>query len=282
VRRAVVAILVEEHEQSVRQACVIAGLSRTAYSRPARASVDADAPVIAALTTVIAAECRWGFWKCFDRLRALGHAWNHKRVYRVYCALKLNQVRRTKKRVPTRTVVPLHALPQLNDTWAMDFMRDTLYDGRAFRILNVLDEGNREALAIEVDVSLPCTRVVAVLDQLVAMHGVPRRIRVDNGPEFIALELQQWCARHHVQLAFIQPGKPNQNAYIERFNRSYRFELLDAWVFQTVAEVQELSEAWRVRYNTERAHDALGRVPPSTFLPRAPNPVPVSDFKRCA
>jgi putative transposase len=115
VRRAVVAILVEEHERSVRQACVIAGLSRTAYSRPARASVDADAPVIAALTAVIAAECRWGFWKCFDRLRALGHAWNHKRVYRVYCALKLNQVRRTKKRVPPRTVVPLHALPQLND-----------------------------------------------------------------------------------------------------------------------------------------------------------------------
>ena len=156
----------------------------------------------------------------------------------------------------------------------MDFMRDTLYDGRAFRILHVLDEGNREALAIEVDVSLPCARVVAVLDQLVAMHGVPRRLRVDNGPEFIALELQQWCARHHVPLAFIQPGKPNQNAYVERFNRSYRFELLDAWVFQSVAEVQELSEAWRVRYNTERAHDALGRVPPRPSCREQPPPYP--------
>lgn len=170
----------------------------------------------------------------------------------------------------------------LNDTWAMDFMHDTLYDGRAFRTLNVLDEGNREALAIEVDIALPCTRVVAVLDQLVAMHGVPRRLRVDNGPEFIARELQQWCARHQVTLAFIQPGKPNQNAYIERFNRSFRYELLDAWVFQTLAEVQELSEGWRVRYTTERAHDALGRVPPCTFLPRAPNPVPLSTYALCA
>lgn len=280
-RRAVVAILVEEHHQSVVQACQIAGLSRTAYYRPPVASLDADAPIIAALTALVAEDGRWGFWKCFDRLRALGHGWNHKRVYRVYCALKLNHVRRTKKRVPPRTVVPLNAVPQLNDTWAMDFMRDTLYDGRVYRILNVLDEGNREALAIEVDVSLPSTRVVTVLEQLVGMYGAPRRIRCDNGPEFLAGELVDWCQRRGIQLAYIQPGKPNQNAYIERFNRSYRYELLDAWVFTSLADVRDLSEAWRHRYNTERAHDALGRVPPLTFLSRA-TPLSPSHFQLCA
>ena len=245
------------------------------------ASLDADAPIIAALTALVAEDGRWGFWKCFDRLRALGHGWNHKRVYRVYCALKLNHVRRTKKRVPPRTVVPLNAVPQLNDTWAMDFMRDTLYDGRVYRVLNVLDEGNREALAIEVDVSLPSTRVVTVLEQLVGMYGAPRRIRCDNGPEFLAGELVAWCQHRGIQLAYIQPGKPNQNAYIERFNRSYRYELLDAWVFTSLADVRDLSEAWRHRYNTERAHDALGRVPPLTFLPRPTLPSP-SHFQLCA
>lgn len=142
--------------------------------------------MIAALLALIEQEGRWGFWKCWHRLRTLGHAWNHKRVYRVYCAMRLNQVRRTKKRVPTRERIPLAAVPLLNATWAMDFMGDTLYSARRYRIFNVNDEGNREALAIEVDVSLPSERVVAVLDQLVAMHGPPRRLRCDNGPEFVA------------------------------------------------------------------------------------------------
>lgn len=280
-RRAVVAILVQEHARPVGAACVIAGLSRTAYYRPPQAADDADAPIIAALNAVIAQEGRWGFWKCRNRLRALGHPWNHKRVYRVYCALKLNHVRRTKKRVLTRVRIPLEAVPQLNDTWAMDFMGDTLYSARRYRIFNVLDEGNREALAIEIDVSLPSERVVAVLDQLIAIHGAPRRLRCDNGPEFVAEVLRAWCERHGIQLLFIQPGKPNQNAYIERFNRSYRHEILNAWVFMTLDEVRELSEAWRLRYNTERSHDSLGDVPPLTFLPRSTTP-DVSHFKLCA
>ncbi len=280
-RRAVVAILVEEHHRSIQSACQIARLSRTAYYRPRRAREDDDAPVIAALTALIAKEGRWGFWKCRNRLRALGHPWNHKRVYRVYCALRLNQVRRTKKRVPTRDRIPLAAVPVLNDTWAMDFMGDTLYNARSYRIFNVLDEGNREALAIEVDVSLPSERVVAVLDQLVAIHGAPRRLRCDNGPEFLAETLRAWCEQHGIEQRFIQPGKPNQNAYIERFNRSYRNEILNAWIFTSLDEVRELSEAWRVRYNTEWSHDSLGDVPPLSFLPRATNS-DLSYFPLCA
>ena len=132
------AVLVDEHRRSVVSACRIAGRSRAACYRPPEAVDDADAPIIAALMTLIAQEGRWGFWKCRNRLRDLGHPWNHTRVYRVYCALTLNQVRRTKQRVPARVKVPLQALPLLNDTWAMDFMGDTLYSARRYRIFNVI------------------------------------------------------------------------------------------------------------------------------------------------
>lgn len=268
-RRAVAAILVEEHGRSVVSACRIAGRSRTACYRPLRERVDADGPIIRALTALIAQEGRWGFWKCRNRLRDMGYRWNHTRRYRVYLALKLTQVRRTKKRVPTRVKVPLQAVANLNDTWAMDCMGDTLYSARRYRIFKVIDEGNREALAIDVDVSLPSERVVAVLDQLATIHGAPRRIRCDNGPEFVAETLREWCPPRGIALICIQPGKPNQNAYIERFNRTCRTEILNAWVFTTLDEVRDLSEAWRRRSNTERTHDSLGNVPPLTYLPRA-------------
>lgn len=223
---------------------------------------------MAALLALVERHTKWGFWLCFDTLRQQGHWWNWKRVYRVYCALRLNRPRRGKKRVLTRPRLALEAPAILNRTWALDFMGDTLYDGRCYRTLNVLDEGNREALAIEVSTSLPSARVVQVLEQLVAMHGAPARLRCDNGPEFIAAALARWCERHGVVLHHIQPGKPNQNAYIERFNKTYRDEVLDAWVFTSLAEVRQVTEEWLEMYNTERPHRSLGRVPPRTYLPR--------------
>jgi len=224
--------------------------------------------VIDALLALVEVSPQWGFWLCRDRLRGLGHGWNWKRIYRVYCALGLNLKRRGKKRLPTRPRVPLEAPAILNTTWALDFMGDTLYDGRCYRTLNVLDESNREGLAIEIDTSLPSPRVVALLDQLVAIHGTPGQLRCDNGPEFIAAVLAQWCNSNRVTLHNIQPGKPNQNAFIERFNRTYRTEVLNAWVFTSLAEVREITEGWLERYNTERPHRSLGRVPPRTYLPR--------------
>jgi putative transposase len=163
----------------------------------------------------------------------------------------------------------------------MDFMGDSLYSGRSYRLLNVLDEGHRKALAIEVDFSLPSTRVVTVLDALVEEHGAPQQLRCDNGPEFIADAMRTWCDARRITLADIEPGKPDQNAYLERFNRSFREEVLDAWVFTTVADVRAISEEWRHGYNTERSHESLGNVPPLTFLPRSTNATS-SDFKRCA
>jgi putative transposase len=265
-------VLIDEHQLPVQRACRVVRLSRTAYYRPPPPRMRTDAPVIAALMTVVAAHGRWGFWKCFDRLRMDGRPWNHKRVHRVYCALRLNLPRRIKRRVPTRLRQPLLAPPILNETWALDYVTDALYSGQRFRALTILDEGNREGLAIEVATSIPSPRVVRVLEDLVALHGRPRALRTDNGPEFIAQPLVDWCEAHGVALHYIQPGKPDQNAYIERFNRTYRTEILDAYAFESITQVRDLTDTWLESYNAERPHDSLGRVPPLTFLPRRFSP----------
>ena len=174
-KRQVAAVLVREHRFSVQRACRVVRLSRTAYYQPPVPASRRDAAVIAALTDAVARYPRWGFWKLFDRLRVEGRPWNHKRVHRVYCALRLNLPRRTTRRVPKRVRQPLVAPPVLNQTWALDFMTETLYDGRRIRLLTIIDEGNREALEIAMGVSLPSRRVVRVLNELVAVHGRRRR-----------------------------------------------------------------------------------------------------------
>jgi putative transposase len=224
--------------------------------------------VIDVLHALVERHPRHGFWKCFRRIRRRGLVWNHKRVHRVYCDLRLNLPRRTKRRLPQRLRQPLEAPPLLNRTWALDFMSDALYGGRKFRTLNVIDEGNREVLAIEISTSIPSVRVVRVLEELTAVYGKPEALRMDNGPELIADVLLEWCEQNGVAPRHIQPGKPDQNAYIERFNRSYRQEVLDAYVFGSVEEVRWVSEEWMEDYNSERPHDSLGGLPPRTFLPR--------------
>jgi putative transposase len=261
-------VLVREHQLPVQRACRVVRLSRTAYYQPPVPASRRDAAVIAALTDVVTRYPRWGFWKLFDRLRVEGRPWNHKHVHRVYCALRLNLPRRTTRRVPRRIRQPLTAPPVLNQTWALDFMTETLSDGRRVRLLTVIDEGHREGLEIAMGVSLPSRRVVRVLNELVALYGRPTAVRVDNGPEFTAQPFVDWCAEHGVATHDIQPGKPDQNAYIERFNRSYRTEVLNAHLFESIAELRALTNAWLRIYNSERPHDSLGRVPPLTLLPR--------------
>jgi putative transposase len=182
--------------------------------------------------------------------------------------MRLNQLRRTKRRIPTRVRQPLEAPTALNRIWALDFMHDALYGGRAIRILNVIHEANGETLAIEVGTSIPATRVVRVLEQLVEMHGAPSALRCDNGPEFTSGTFSECCEQMKIDVRYIQPGKPDQNAYMERFNRTYRSDVLDAWLFQSVEEVQELSDQWLDDYNDNRPHDALGGIPPAQFMPR--------------
>lgn len=222
--------------------------------------------MIAALNALVGKHPRWGFWMCFDRLRLDGHPWNHKRVWRVYCEMQLNLPRRKKKRLPVRERQSLDVTPRPNVTWSMDFMSDALYAGRRFRVLNVLDEGVREALQIIVDTSIPSGRVIRTLQQLVELRGKPTAIRCDNGPEFCAQSLIDWCEEQGIELRYIQPGKPNQNAFIERFNKSYRDEVLDAHLFSTLDQVREISWGWIQTYNEYRPHDALGRIPPASYV----------------
>lgn len=240
-------------------------IDRSSWYRPRTDPKLKDQPVIDQLNEVVARHGRWGFWKCFHWMRQRGATWNHKRVHRVYRSMKLNLPRRAKKRLPVRIKQPLDVPSTPGRLWSMDFMHDTLYHGKRFRTLNVFDEGVREALAIEVDTSLPTGRVIRVLERLKENRGLPHQIRVDNGPEFISSKLIAWCEMNHVTLHHIQPGKPTQNAYIERFNRSFRHEVLDAHLFGSLDEVRDETWQWMIRYNEERPHKALGNLPPTIF-----------------
>ena len=144
-------------------------------------------------------------------------------------------------------------------------MHDALACGRRFRTFNVVDDFNREALSIEIDLNLPALRVVRVLDRIAANRGYPVMLRMDNGPEFISLALAEWAEQHAVKLEFIQPGKPTQNAFIERFNRTYRTEILDFYLFRTLNEVREITEKWLSEYNCERPHESLNNMTPEEY-----------------
>jgi putative transposase len=255
----------EEHGVSVKRACQAAQLSRAAYYRPEANRAARDQEVVEALNEIVATDLRWGFWKCFDRLRQMGRPWNHKRVYRVYCQMRLNQKRRAKKRLPTRERQPMFATQTINAVWALDFMHDTLYRGRTFRTLNVIDEADRGCLGIDLATSIPAARVIRFVDQLLEIHGKPAAIRCDNGPELTSYDFTEWCKAKDIELRFIQPGKPDQNAFIERFNRTYREEVLNAYLFDSINEVREITDKWMQRYNEIRPHDALGSLPPARY-----------------
>jgi len=269
---------VAEQRMSIVKSCEAVGLSRSAWYRERSDRLERDRPVIEALQELVEKHNRWGFWKCFRRLRLDGHEWNHKRVYRVYRELGLNLRRKTKKRIPTRDPLPMEVPARANAIWSLDFMQDTLYVGRRFRTLNVLDEGVREILDIEVDTSLPGERVVQVLERLRMWRGLPEAIRCDNGPELISQVFVDWCEEHGVELRHIEPGKPNQNAFIERFNRTYREEVLNAYLFESLDQVREITYEWMECYNEQRPHDALGGLPPTVYREMITREVSLSEM----
>lgn len=224
-----------------------------------------DEPIIAVLQELAERFPDRGFGKYYKLIRRRGLGWNHKRVYRVYCALGLNRRRLGKKWLPPRDPAPLAVPAAMNQSGSVDFMSDALWCGRRFRTFNVVDDFNREVLAIEVDLNLPSARVIRVLDRIAAWWGYPAKMRMDNGPEFVAGTLADWAQQHGVQLEFIQPGRPMQNGFIERLNRSYREAVLDMYVFKTLEEVRERTESWIVDYNEELPHDALGDLTPVEY-----------------
>lgn len=224
-----------------------------------------DSGVIHFVQTYIALNPCHGFGLLVDSARHQGQPWGETVLWRVYCELQLNQPRRGKRRLPARIKAPLLPASVPNQHWSRDFMAAALCSGRRFRTFNVIDEFNREALRMEIDTSLPAARVIRGISELEEVRGVPLPIPLDLGPEFIAHALAPWAPSQGIALRHIQPGKPTQNAYIDRFNRTCRTEVLDCYVFAALQEVRDMTADWLHRYNHQRPHESLGRIPPVEY-----------------
>lgn len=255
-----------EHGVSIRLACEIFQISETCF-RYQRLHADENALIAEWLIKLTSTWRNWGFGLCFLYLRNVkGFKWNHKRVYHIYKELSLNLRIKPKKRLIREKPEKLEVPKAINEVWSMDFMHDQLGDQRGYRLFNVIDDYNREGLGIEIDLSLPAERVIRSLDQIIEWRGKPKVLRCDNGPEYISGKLHKWASKHGISLAYIQPGKPQQNAYIERFNRTVRYDWLNQEIFDSIGEVQEKATAWLWHYNNERPNMALGGITPMQKL----------------
>ncbi|MEO9629023.1 MAG: IS3 family transposase [Sulfitobacter sp.] len=281
-RREMAMNAVEQYGVSIALACRAFEISETCY-RYSPVLSDENEEIADWLERLTTNKRTWGFGLCFLYLRNVqGYGWNHKRVYRIYCELALNLRIKPKKRLKRDKPEPLAVPERPNETWSMDFMADQLADGRSIRTLNVLDDFNREGLAIEVDFSLPAERVVRALNQIIEWRGKPQAIRVDNGPEYVSGKLMEWAEKRNVRLEYIQPGKPQQNAYIERYNRTVRpshrnfvatagqwDEWLGQYIFETIEEAQDQATQWLWTYNNERPNMGIGGMTPAMKLKTA-------------
>jgi len=249
---------------SLRRACRVVGLSTSTW-RYERQPDPTNTQLLERLQVHAAARPRFGYRRLHTLVDREGLHVNHKRVEGVYRRAGLQVRRRRRKRLSRGERVPLPPPSRRGERWSIDFMVDTLADGRGFRTLNIVDDFTRECVAIEVDRSLPGLRVVRVLDRLAETIGLPDVLVMDNGPEFSGRTLDTWAYARGVQLRFIRPGKPIENAFVESFNGKFRDECLNEHWFASVAEAQSIIEAWRVDYNTVRPHSALRKATPEQF-----------------
>lgn len=263
-RREVVSYFRASWSLSERRSCGLASLQRSTARYRAR-RVD-DPRLRARLLELAALYPRYGYELLTRKLRREGFRVNPKRVLRLYREERLMLRKKPRKKLVAAAPREKSAAPTLhNRRWSMDFMRDTLAEGRPFRTLNVLDDGSREALRIEVEFCLTGERVVRVLDQLADQRSLPEEIVVDNGPEFASKALDVWAARRGVRLRFIRPGRPVENCFVESFNGTFRRDCLDAHWFEDLGQARRIIESWRIDYNHERPHSGVGDLPPAEF-----------------
>lgn len=251
-----------ERPKDIGKACRLLHLSRSSLQYK---SVKDDSSLIGALQQLAVKNPQEGFWKCYGRMRNQGDMVNHKRLHRVYKQMGMPLRRKVKKRLAARVKEPLAVPAGFTQTWSIDFMSDALSNGTKFRSFNVIDDYNRKVLFIESDYSLKSSRVIWVLKHLINRYGKPGKIRMDNGPEFVAKLARIWSEANEIEFKYIQPGKPMQNAYIERFNKTYREGILDAYLFDCIDEVREVTQQWVDDYNNNRPHDSLGGIPPIKY-----------------
>jgi putative transposase len=265
-RRAAVGYVVDRFGMSQRRSCALVGIDRTSCRYVTRRLPDQD--LRAKLVALAKDRPRWGYRMLTDVLRR-ERVVNHKKVHRLYKLEGLQVRRRRRKRVVAGKRVPLVPARRANERWSMDFTRDTLANGRAFRTLNIVDDHTRECPAIEVDHSLPGRRVVRVLERLAQTRGLPGTIVVDNGPEFAGRVLDRWAYERGVHLHFIDPGKPVQNAFVESFNGKFRDECLNEHWFVDLRDACRTIETYRRDYNSYRPHSSLGGLTPEEFASRS-------------
>jgi len=243
----------------VSRACRVVGLHKSLWYYVSRKN---DSEVIEKLRALAEAYPTRGFDDYYGKIRNEGIAWNRKRVLRVYRSLKLTLRRKHKRRLPVRVSQPLEQAVRPNKSYSMDFLSDALSTKRKVRVLNIMDDCTRESLGVYADFSIRGEKVVEVLKHIVTERGKPEQIRVDNGPEFLSSAFTGWCLEKGIIIKYIQPGKPMQNGYIERLNRTFREDVLDAYEFETLEQLRILCDEWQYTYNHYHPHGALkGKTP---------------------
>lgn len=265
--RRAVTVLQERFGVSQRRACAVVGIHRSTMRLRTQPADDEDTRLRAWLRRFSTDRPRWGWRRAAKMARKSGWAVNDKRIRRLWCEEGLRVPQRRKKKRLTGVGVTVGAMCPIrpNVIWAMDFQFDTLADGRTIKLLNIIDEYTRECLAIEIGRSIDADQVVAVLDTLALTRGAPVYVRFDNGPEFVAHAVRDWCRFTGTGALFIDPGSPWQNGWIESFNGRLRDELLNSWRFDSLLEAQVITEDWRTDYNTARPHSAHGELSPAEF-----------------
>jgi len=258
-KRELMDLILEDHQISKSRACKIISFPRSqSYYR----SKKDDTEVVTALQEHVLLHPNHGFALVFAYIRRR-FKWNHKRVYRVYKMLRLNIKRKPKRRLAVSELKPLIVPQQTNECWSIDFMSDSLTCGRKFRTFNIIDDASRLSLLIGVASSFPAQRVVRSLEQTIERYGRPRSIRCDNGPEFQSNVFKSYCSLLNIAIHFIEPGKPMQNAFVERFNGTFRREVLDAHLFSDLRQAHAIATHWQEEYNERRPHQSLSGQTPS-------------------
>jgi putative transposase len=256
--------MVEEHQLSERRACSLVGLSRDSYRNPPQPD-QLTRDLGERIVDIAHVRRRFGYRRIHDLLRQEFPGVNHKRVYRLYKNANLAVRRRKKVKRPANERVPLQIARKVNDVWSMDFVSDSLSNGRRIKCLTVADDFSHECVDIAVDFGISGQYVTRLLDQAAIFRGYPVAVRTDNGPEFTSRAFLAWATLHGIRHILIQPGRPMQNGYIESFNGKFRDECLNEQWFQSLPQARDCIAEWRKDYNEVRPHSSLGRIPPAQF-----------------
>jgi putative transposase len=256
--------MVEEHQLSERRACSLVGLSRDSYRNPPQPD-QLTRDLGERIVDIAHVRRRFGYRRIHDLLRSEFPGVNHKRVYRLYKNANLAVRRRKKVKRPPNERVPLQIARKVNDVWSMDFVSDSLSNGRRIKCLTVADDFSHECVDIAVDFGISGQYVTRLLDQAAIFRGYPVAVRTDNGPEFTSRAFLAWTTLHGIRHILIQPGRPMQNGYIESFNGKFRDECLNEQWFQSLPQARDCIAEWRKDYNEVRPHSSLGRIPPAQF-----------------